>query len=217
MAKPRLLDLFCGAGGAAMGYARAGFEVVGVDIAPQPRFPFVFWQDDALKLYTDVMHRFDVVHASPPCQIFSAGAGKWGTRDRHVNLIPAIRDRLRLLGVPYVIENIEPARRHLHNPTLLCGTMFDLGVYRHRYFESTVRLDLVLHQWPHPGKIGDGHYVTVTGHAGGSSKRDGWKGGSTEEWRRAMGIDWMTGNELKEAVPPAYTEWIGRQLIGGWS
>ena len=214
MSKPRLLDLFCGAGGAAMGYARAGFEVVGVDIIPQPHYPFRFIQMDALRqLQHNAPIGFTAIHASPPCQVFSKEAGQRGSRDRHVNLIPLTRALLVASRLPYVIENIETARQHLRNPLLLCGTMFDLGVYRHRYFESNLTLPLKFHLNPHPGRIGDGKYVTVTGHAGGSSRRDGWRNGRTEDWKVAMGIDWMVGNELREAIPPAYTEWIGSQLI----
>ena len=208
----RLIDLFCGAGGAATGYYRAGFtEIVGVDIHPQPRYPFAFIQADAM---TYPLDDGDAFHASPPCQRYSAGAAKWKTSDEHPDLIAATRDRLLATGKPYVIENIMPARPLLWHPVMLCGTMFGLGVFRHRLFESNVSIPRREHR-PHDGKIGDGRFMTVTGHAGGSSKRDGWKGGSVDDWRRAMGIDWMVGDELAESIPPAYTEFIGRFLLGG--
>jgi DNA (cytosine-5)-methyltransferase 1 len=113
-------------------------------------------------------------------------------------------------GTPYVIENIVPAGEYLVSPALLCGTMFDLGVYRHRLFEASFLALIPPHQF-HEGSIGDGKYHTVTGHAGGSSKRDGWKNGGTEDWRIAMEIDWMTGNELAEAIPPAYSRYLALQ------
>jgi DNA (cytosine-5)-methyltransferase 1 len=207
--KPRCADLFCGAGGAAMGLHRAGFEVVGFDIKPQKNYPFEFHQADAL---TVDLSSFRAAWASPPCQRYSAGAKKWGTSDNHPDLIAPARDLLLASGLPYIIENIEPAAPLLRDPGMLCGTMFDLGVFRHRCFESNVVLLFPEHT-QHSGRVGDGKYHTVTGHAGGSSKRDGWKGGSTSDWRIAMGIDWMTGNEMAESIPPAYSEFLGRQLI----
>lgn len=206
MSRPKAVDLFCKAGGAAMGYHRAGFEVIGVDILPQPNYPFTFIQADALTFPLD---GFVLIHASPPCQHWSAGARRWGTSDQHPALIAAVRDRMD--GRPYVIENITGARGELLDPVELCGTMFGLGVFRHRLFESNVALARPDHP-THHRQIGDG-YSTVAGHAGGSSRRDGWTNGSTDEWRTAMGIHWMTGAELAEAIPPAYAEWIGRQIM----
>lgn len=157
---------------------------------------------------------FDVIHASPPCQRYSNGAKKWGTSESHPDLIAPTRKMLEASGKPYVIENIEAAFAQLIDPIMLCGTMFDLGVFRHRLFESPwLHEECQLFHFRHVGRIGDGKYHTVTGHAGGSSKRDGWKGGSTADWRVAMGIDWMSGNEMAEAIPPAYTEWIGNQIL----
>lgn len=214
----KLLDLFCGAGGCAMGYSRAGFEIVGVDSAPQPRYPFEFIQADwreplsYLPGLWDANNEGFVIHASPPCQFYSNGAKKWKTTDNHPDLIAEVREALIETEAPWVIENIESARNWLRNPILLCGQMFSLGVFRHRLFESPL-LTLSPTHAQHNGKVGDGKYHTVTGHAGGSSKRDGWKGGSTADWRVAMGIDWMTGDELAEAIPPAYTKWIGHQIM----
>jgi DNA (cytosine-5)-methyltransferase 1 len=209
----RVLDLFCGAGGAAMGLHQAWpeAEIVGVDIKPQPRYPFQFVQGDAMAY---PLEGFDFVWASPPCQRYSAGAAKWGTAQNHPHLVAATGERLRYSGIPYTIENIVPAGRYLIEPIMLCGTMFDLGVFRHRLFETS-HLVLEPGHSKHAGKIGDGKYHTVTGHAGGSSKRDGWKGGGTAEWRIAMGIDWMTGNELAESIPPAYSNYIAQQMGTG--
>jgi DNA (cytosine-5)-methyltransferase 1 len=211
----RLLDLFCGAGGAAMGYHRAGFEVVGVDIKPQPRYPFTFVRADALEalqcVADGVWGHFDVIHASPPCQVYSKGAGQARTRHLHQDLIRPVRRSLPA-GVPYVIENIEQARDRLLRPVMLCGETFGLGVFRHRYFESNVKLRPAPHR-AHQGKVGDGTFYTVTGQSGGISRRDGIRNGSIADWRKAMGIEWMTIDELSQAIPPAYTEFVGRQLI----
>lgn len=241
----RVLDLFCGAGGAAMGLHRAwpNAEIVGVDIEPQPRYPFKFVQYDAVNFLLDRCwfcdgtgnfyrhdedddylpcdecggmlqtkdYRYDFIWASPPCQRYSPGAGKWGTQDNHPHLIPIIRKRLTASGIPFVIENIAAARKHLMHPIMLCGTQFDLGVFRHRLFEASFLIGGLPHA-KHSGSIGDGKYHTVTGHAGGSSKRDGWKNGGTADWKIAMGIDWMIGDELAEAIPPAYSEYIAKQF-----
>lgn len=191
-----------------MGYHRAGFEVVGVDIAPQKRYPFEFHQANAMTFPLD---GFDVIHASPPCQAYSTMTKKWGRSSEHPNLIGPVRDRLIEIGAPYVIENVVGAP--LRDPVLLCGSMFELGangghLIRHRLFESSVPI-LLRPECSHNG----GRTIAVYGHAGGSSKRDGLKFGDTQEWRDAMGIDWMTGAELSQAIPPAYTEWIGRQIM----
>jgi DNA (cytosine-5)-methyltransferase 1 len=202
--KPRLLDLFCGAGGAAVGYHRAGFEVVGVDLSPQPRYPFEFHQADALTFPLD---GFDVIHASPPCQGYTWGTRK-GREDRWPLMIGDVRERLTETGAPFVIENVPNARHDMREPVLLCGAMFGLQVNRHRLFESPVDL------WPQPGhprcagRIASGEAVTVAGHGGDS------KDFRIARWQEAMGIDWTRDrHELAEAIPPAYTEWIGHQLI----
>lgn len=212
-ARPRLLDLFCGAGGAAMGYHRAGFDVVGVDIHPQPHYPFEFHQGDALTLAYD-FGRFDAVHASPPCQRWSDLARRNGNGHEWPDLIAPTRALLTAWGIPWIIENVEGAP--LDNPTMLCGTVFPgLRVLRHRLFESSMPITARAHR-AHPlvfthdkrkahyGRLNqDTAFVQVTGggNATVANKRD------------AMGIDWMTGAELNEAIPPAYTEWIGAQLI----
>ncbi len=208
--KPRLLDLFCGAGGAAVGYHRAGFEVVGVDIKPQPHYPFEFHQDDAMTFPLD---GFDAIHASPPCQRFSDLAKRNGNASEWPDLIDPIRRRLVATGLPYVIENVDGAP--LLDPIVLCGTMFPgLRVLRHRLFESNIHLEAPAHgkhplvfthdrRKAHYGRLDeDTAFVQVTG--GGNA--------SVANKRAAMGIDWMIGHELNEAIPPAYTELIGLQL-----
>jgi DNA (cytosine-5)-methyltransferase 1 len=209
---PRMLDLFCCQGGAAAGYHRAGFEVVGVDIAPQPRYPFEFHQGDALEFLATHGHEFDVIHASPPCDAWTKGAGQAGTRDNHPRLIAPVRELLVRLGVPYVIENVENARADLERPILLCGEMFGLGVFRHRLFESSMTLAAPEHR-PHVGRIGDGYMVTMTGHTGGYATRDQRQHGRKVDWEAASGIDWMTVAGLRESIPPAYTEHLGSQLL----
>jgi DNA (cytosine-5)-methyltransferase 1 len=212
----RILDLFCGAGGASAGLRQAfpEAEIVGIDIKPQPRYPFKFIQGDVLNHFDAAsahLCSFHFVWASPPCQRYSSGAGKWGTQANHPHLIPVVRERLIASEVPYVIENIPAAGKHLLHPVMLCGTQFGLGVFRHRLFEASFLVGEIAHA-RHTGSIGDGRYHTVTGHAGGSSKRDGWKNGGTADWRIAMGIDWMVGSELAEAIPPAYARYIGEQF-----
>jgi DNA (cytosine-5)-methyltransferase 1 len=218
--KPRLLDLFCGAGGAAMGYSRAGFEVVGVDINPQPHYPFEFFQADALELLSAANHieldipasilsGFDAIHASPPCQRYSvATVFHPGRQAEHPDLVGPTRELLQMSGLPWVIENVMGAP--LLNPVMLCGTMFDgLKVYRHRIFEAEPPIYWPpYHNWHEhrPTEVGrkvaEHGWMTVAGHFSNAAA-----GG------RAMGIDWMTRDELRQAIPPAYTEWIGRQLL----
>lgn len=206
MTKPRLLDLFCGAGGAAMGYHRAGFDVVGVDIEPQPRYPFEFVQGEALEYCTVYGKEFDAIHASPPCQRYSTMTKRWNKQMSHQDLVSATRSVIEETRKIYIIENVVGAP--LANPITLCGSMFGIAVRRHRLFESNVFLMSLKCRHETQGSI-----IGVYGHAGGSSRRDGLKFSGTDAWRDAMGIDWMTGKELAQAIPPAYTEWIGKQLI----
>ena len=203
-----MLDLFCGAGGAAVGYARAGFDVVGVDIASQPHFPFEFHQADAL---TYPLDGFDVIHASPPCQAYSTLRGF--TDGAYPRLIEPVRERL--IGRTYVIENVVGAP--LHSPIRLCGSSFGLGVWRHRLFEMSDPPALVppCSHYHHPLPI------DVTGTGGISNRPRTAPGGGLSrkprnlaEAGRVMGIDWMTRAELAEAIPPAYAEWIGAQILG---
>lgn len=215
--KPRLLDLFCGAGGAAMGYHRAGFEVVGVDIKPQPEFPFTFYQGDAFEWWNVLIGEdvalgrrpgFDAIHASPPCQAYSSlrFLGKQGHID-HPALIEPTRERLIASGLPWVMENVIGSP--LWNPLMLCGSAFGLGVRRHRLFESSHLIfgTPCRHaDQPEPWAVYGDH------HRNEPPKR-GIRRASIDVAKVAMGIDWMPWKPLTQAIPPAYTEWIGRQLI----
>jgi DNA (cytosine-5)-methyltransferase 1 len=212
MRKPRLLDLFCGAGGAAMGYARAGFEVVGVDIATQPHYPFEFHQGDAI---TFPLEGYDAIHASPPCQGYSRMRHlPWLKDNEYPMLIEPVRARLRNSGVPWVIENVEDAP--LDPSFVLCGTMFDLPLYRHRRFESNMLVLSPQHDGKHRHVIWGGRKLgsRYSSNSGGVIGVFGHVAGpGIEAARDAMGIDWMTRDELIQAIPPAYTEFIGAQLL----
>ncbi len=216
----RLLDLFCCAGGAAQGYHRAGFEVTGVDIAPQPNYPYTFIRADVLDLDPAWIATFDVVHASPPCQRYTRLRHRY-QRNEHPDLIAPTRNLLLTAGRPYVIENVEDARHLLHNPVMLCGLMFPgLRVFRHRYFETS---RIPLRQPEHPSHRG------VRCHT--LDKRKAHYG-TTDQWRDfvmvngggnctvaaaadAMGLAGrhLTKQELNEAIPPAYTHHIGRAIL----
>ena len=239
--KLRLLDLFCGAGGASVGYVRAGFEVEGVDIEPQPHYPFKFYQTDALEF---PLEGYDAYHASPPCQAYSE-ATPITTKSKHPKLIKVVHDMLVGSGKSYVIENVEGARWYLENPIMLCGSMFGLGspIYRclcgnefelklgkygcpnceggniaspkeryglrrHRLFECSWGLPFPPASCSHTGQA-----LGVYGKPGGSSKRDGLKFAQFKDWKEGMGIDWMNVKEMAESIPPAYTEYIGKELI----
>lgn len=214
MSRPLLLDLCCCEGGASAGYSRAGFDVVGVDVVDRPRYPFPFVQADAVDFLDQHGHRFDAVAASPPCQRFTKGAKRWKTTEDHPDLIDPIREILVGLGVPWVIENVPEAP--LRKPLILCGTMFGLVVEwkgvtrelrRHRGFESNVDLAA-------PGPCRHEHQtVSVHGNPGGSSRRDGISFPNTAAWREVMAMPWATGKAIAEAIPPSYTEHVGRQLL----
>jgi len=217
--RPKLLDLFCGAGGAAVGYHRAGFDVTGVDIAPQPDYPFEFIQGDATQPPVNLAD-FDAIHASPPCQAHSA-LTKGTNNGRHY---PDLIDATRVLigtwiahkgaGVPAVsvIENVAGAP--IEKDLMLCGEMFDLDVIRHRYFEACGWTPAQPAHPPHRGRVRgwrhgeyyDGPYLAVHGEGGGK--------GTVAEWQAAMDIDWTANRKsIAEAIPPAYTELVGTQLL----
>jgi len=202
------LDLFCCAGGATKGLQRAGFHVTGIDIRPQPRYcGDAFVQGDALTFPLD---GFDFIWASPPCQGYSVGTG-FGDRAKPPRLIAEVRKRLR----PYasVIENVMGAKAHLYNPVMLCGAMFNLGVVRHRLFEASFPLLPPPHKCH--GKEVDRDLVSVTAHGPPPRwyRRHPGATFNIKTWHDAMGIDWMTRNELREAIPPAYAEFIGRAFL----
>ncbi|WP_405424455.1 DNA methylase [Streptomyces erythrochromogenes] len=223
--RPLLLDLFCCAGGAAMGYHRAGFRVVGIDVIDRSdHYPFAFRQGDALTLLAELIasgeiRRYTAVHASPPCQkrcALTVGTNRsrgWG--GRHVDLVAPTRELLDASGLPYVIEQPD-GKADVRKDITLCGEMFSLGVLRHRNFElggwTTTQPKHVRHRgyvrgWRH-GEYRDGPYVAAYGKGGGKA--------TVPEMQSAMGIDWTeVHDELTEAIPPAYSEWLGRAFLAG--
>ena len=203
---PRALDLFCGAGGASMGLHRAGFDVVGLDHRPQPRYPFRFVQGDALAPPFD-LRRFDLIWASPPCQVWSlAKYIHRGTAAR--DLIGATRALLAETGAETIIENVPYAP--IRADFILTGCDFGLRVIRRRHFETSF-FDLHPEPWKPKNAVSHGDYTTVAGH-GVPDRRHG---GAVRKhvWERAIGIDWMSRNELAQAVPPAYAEFLGRAAL----
>lgn len=200
----RLLDLFCGAGGAAMGYHRAGFtEIVGVDIKPQKRYPFTFVLGDALEYVAAHGREFDAIHASPPCQAYSS----MRRSNAHPDLYIPVRDALEALSIPWAIENVigAPARYGV----VLCGSMFRMKVQRHRVFETPF---LIMQ----PDCLHEGRErpYTITGNGsrnGGDYKHS--RHAPVDSWPEIMGMPWAQGKEIAQAIPPAYTEFIGKQLI----
>jgi DNA (cytosine-5)-methyltransferase 1 len=213
----RILDLFCGAGGAAMGYHRAGFQVVGVDINPQPFYPFEFHQVDAM---TYPLDGFDAIHASPPCQRYTAMRTMWNHRgDQHPDLIAPTRSLLESTGLPWIMENVPGAP--MAYSVMLCGTMFGLGVERygrelrrHRWFETSFPMlgPTCQHQKPTIGIYGD--------HARDRRRTEGSRGVDFPDREKiglaqeAMGMPWVTvWRGLSEAIPPAYTEFIGAHML----
>jgi DNA (cytosine-5)-methyltransferase 1 len=204
--RPRLLDLYCCAGGAAVGYYRAGFDVVGVDIRRQVNYPQEFHQGDALEYLDAHGYEFEAIHASPPCQDHSKmrrSRAIHGTGD----LLGKTRRALIELGIPWVIENVPGAP--MRSDYKLCGCMFDLpGLRRERWFETSWHAFEMQPPHHHTGAT-----VTVAGHTGGSNARGDSGFGDKAAWERAMGIGWMTTAELAQAIPPAYTQHIGERLM----
>jgi DNA (cytosine-5)-methyltransferase 1 len=213
--KLRALDLFCCAGGASMGLHNAGFEVVGVDIVERKRYPFEFHQADAMTFPLD---GFDFIWASPPCQGYTAMRHAPGAIGAPL-LIDQVRARMPS-GTPWVIENVEEAAWAMRDPVTLCGSMFDLGaqgcrLQRHRLFEAN--FEIVQPACAHDARpvigVYGGHSRRRAASAGGRGTQDVWSGGHKTAAAQALGIDWMTLNELSEAIPPAYAEYIGRAAI----
>ncbi len=206
--KYKLLDLFCCQGGAAKGYAASSlFDVVGVDIEPQPRYPYKFVQGAALEYVAAHGHEFDFIHASPPCQAYSGLTPKQN-KPAHERLIDLTRAALVKTGKPFVIENVAGARHDLIHPTMLCGSMFGLRTRRHRYFETNFPLTV-------NGKCDHSAIplLVTTASKASRAKRAilGIPPKSVKNAPLAYGIDWMSADGLKECIPPAYTEWIAGQ------
>ena len=199
--KPKAIDLYCCAGGASAGLVRAGFDVVGVDIEPQPHYPFKFIQGDAL---TVPLEGYDFIWASPPCQRYSKAQKIMGKE--HPDLVAPTRERLKESGAQWAIENVVGAP--LVDPITLCGTMFGLKVYRHRWFECSFPVD----EPPHPEHVAPlrkmgrkpqpGDFMHIVGNFSG-----------VKQAREAMDIPWMPRDKLREAIPPAYAEYIGRNAL----
>lgn len=237
-ARPRILDLFCGAGGAARGYHAAGWDVTGVDIEPQPNYPHTFLQRDAIAFLKALLdgrsfqfvggdyyrlEDFAAIHASPPCSFYTELQSVVDTRGDHEELITPLRELLEATGLLYVIENVPGAHHWMRNPVRLCGSAFELGAHvddgefyelrRHRLFETNFGM-LAPGCWHRRGKTiglyGDHARFErrYTGPESQANSVDSLRYGS-----EAMGIDWMTWDELKDAIPPAYTELIGHQLL----
>lgn len=214
------LDLYCCGGGAGYGYRLAGLDVTGVDLYPQPAYPFRFIQADAVGYLLEYGHRYDFIHASPPCQAHSDLRNAWNAHE-HEDLIPATREALITVGRPYVIENVEGAP--LKNPVILCGSMFGLGtreykLVRHRQFETSFEL-------PQPGDACREDPRPVVGVYGGKVRnRRAIASGSQRSrvgttlplavGQEATGIGWLNGVKLSQAVPPAYTRYIAEQWLG---
>lgn len=240
--RPRLLDLFCGEGGAAAGYMRAGWDVTGVDLNPRvgTRYPGQFIAGDALAFLATHGHEFDAIHASPPCQGYSiATAGNPTARGKHQRLIAATRELLILTGLPWVIENVEQARKQMNDPVLLCGRMFGLEAAdvdgehltldRHRLFESNVPIEVPVHRKHRAGQVAgvyggsrhakrlpweDLHAVAPRDrHCARVGRGGGYVPRSIPVKQSLLGIDWMTVKGMQESIPPQYALHVGTQLL----
>lgn len=216
----RLLDLFCGAGGCGWGYHLAGFtEITGVDRVRQPRYPFRAVVADALDYLAGHGREYDFIHASPPCQAYSTATYSRGRgRVDYPDLVGPLRDLLISNGVPWIIENVEGAP--LRAPAVqLCGLMFGLRVFRHRWFESSLFLLVPAHLSHRGRRIGRDGFVTVAGKGGSIAASEKAMRAVTGErsnaktWAAAMEINWMQRGELAQAIPPAYTAYLGRQVL----
>jgi DNA (cytosine-5)-methyltransferase 1 len=206
----KLLDLFCGVGGASVGYAQAGFEVHGVDLKHGKRYPFTYLRADVLDVLRDdeFIQQFDVIHASPPCQTHSITQhlrNAQGKSTSKIDLIPETRAALIASGKPYIIENVVGSP--LINPIQLCGSSFGLQVRRHRLFESNMKL-----QGSQCNHKAQGRPVGVYGSLNDEIPNGGRTAKTIDEARKAMGMDWAIWTELVEAIPPAFTKYLGKQL-----
>lgn len=203
----KMLDLYCGGGGAGYGYEQAGFNVTGVDIKPQPKYQGKFIQADAIDYLKAHFQEYDVVHASPPCQAYSMASMQFRKAGKaYVDLIEVTRRELIKTGKPYIIENVSGSP--LKNPIELCGLMFGMRTYRHRLFESNIEIKTP----PHPkhtaqnAKMGrkpkDGEFIQYVGHFSGV--------GLVQEM---TGLYWLGQSELAQSIPPQYTKFIGDLII----
>lgn len=207
----RLLDLYCGEGGAAMGYFQAGFtEIVGVDTKKQKRYPFTFVQSDALDYLEKHGMEFDLIHTSPPCQRYSRFTPN-AMKGNHPDLIAATREMLMRVGLPFVIENVPGARHLLHSPIYICGSMVGLPIWRHRYFEIYPPVPLTTPECDHNFKP-----VLITDHGGPNANGPGRprKRTPVAVKREAAQVDWVSSEGISDILPPAYTRFIGQYLLG---
>lgn len=205
----KVLDLFCGGGGASMGYHRAGYEVTGVDIKHGKRYPFHYMRRDVMTLTVEELQEYDLIHASPPCQTHSITKNlriAQGKTTSKLDLIEPVRELLIASGKPYIMENVPGAP--LVDPVLLCGSAFGLQVRRHRLFESNLELKGV--ECDHKRQ---GRPVGVYGSLNDEIPRGGKTAENIGQAREAMGISWLIWSELVEAIPPAYTEYLGKQVL----
>ncbi|MFD9357985.1 SAM-dependent methyltransferase [Streptomyces sp. NPDC060031] len=206
--RPRLLDAYCCQGGAGMGYHRAGFDVTGVDKDAQTRYPLGFHQGDAIDFIQKFGAGFDFIHASPPCQHDSECQRIQGRT--HPDLIGPTRAALESTGRPWVMENVRGAARKLRRPVMLCGAMFGVETYRHRYFETGGGFTFTAPE--HPAHL-------VPQAKMGRPVPKGWYGqfvgnfSGVDLARRVMGVPWMNRDGIREAIPPAYAQWIGEQAL----
>lgn len=230
-----ILDAYCGAGGAAVGYWRAlngNCTIVGVDIEPQSRYPFYFVRGDAIAFIRNFGYLFDFIHASPPCQVHSIITPD---RTKHTDHIAPTREALQAIDTPHVIENVTGAKDHLRNPVMLWGAQFNLKVYRHRLFECSLPVDAPAHYFHHDNAAAAGHKRVeydgkseVFAVAPNGKRKSGTRSITRKEFvsvtggfsgidycKWAMGIDWMIGKELSQAIPPAMTHYIGSQMFRG--
>lgn len=207
MKRPKILVTYCCQGGDSWGWHLAGFDVTGVDLSPQPRYPFTFTQGDAVEYIRSHGREYDAVVGSPPCQAYTLCQRIQG-RD-HPQLIGSTREAMEQTGRPWIIENVEEARGELRSPVMLCGASFGLHTYRHRLFESSVQLTAPLHQEHVQRTVKMGRPL-VPGdwyHAVGNFS-------NVPYVKADMGVPWMSRDGIRECIPPAYTEFLGRQLIG---
>jgi DNA (cytosine-5)-methyltransferase 1 len=205
----KLLDLFCGVGGASAGYTAAGFDVTGIDLKHGKRYPYTYIKGNVSDyLNNQYLQQFDVIHASPPCQTHSITQhlrNAQGKSTSKIDMIPEVRAALIASGVPYIIENVPGSP--LINPVQLCGSSFNLKVRRHRLFESNIKLKGSICNHKAQGKP-----VGVYGSLNDEIPGGGHTAKTLQQARSAMGIEWALWGELVEAIPPVYTEYLGKQI-----